>query len=222
MNVLVACEESQEVCKAFRALGHTAYSCDIQRCSGGHPEWHIYGDVLKVMNGFTLFGTQDDTIHDDVLNCGWDLIIAHPPCTYMSNAGACRMYPKKGKIDSKRFEKAMEAKSFFMAFYNANCPRIAIENPVPMRVVGLPEKTQAIQPYQFGHPYTKKTYLWLKGLPHLEPTDIVEPVGPYICGNAEIWKKQAARGKVYGKEKSAKHRSKTFHGIALAMAEQWG
>lgn len=222
MNVLVACEESQEVCKAFRALGHTAYSCDIQRCSGGHPEWHIYGDVLKVMNGFTLFGTQDDTIHDDVLNCGWDLIIAHPPCTYMSNAGACRMYPKKGKIDPKRFEKAMEAKSFFMAFYNANCPRIAIENPVPMRVVGLPEKTQAIQPYQFGHPYTKKTYLWLKGLPPLEPTDIVEPVGTYICGNAEIWKKQAARGKVYGKEKSAKHRSKTFPGIARAMAEQWG
>lgn len=156
MNVLVACEESQEVCKAFRALGHTAYSCDIQRCSGGHPEWHIYGDALKVMNGFTLFGTQDDTIHDDVLNCGWDLIIAHPPCTYMSNAGACRMYPQKGKIDPKRFEKAMEAKAFFMAFYNSDCPRIAIENPVPMRVVGLPEKTQAIQPYQFGHPYTKK------------------------------------------------------------------
>lgn len=233
MRVLVACEESQAVCTAFRELGHEAYSCDIQECSGGHPEWHIQGDALELLNphiqfeglsheyyGIKPFRTMDGEYH--FITGKWDLIIAHPPCTYMSNAGACRMYPQKGKIDPKRFEKAMEAKAFFMAFYNADCPRIAIENPVPMRVVGLPEKTQAIQPYQFGHPYTKKTYLWLKGLPPLEPTDVVEPVGPYICGNAEIWKKQAARGKVYGKEKSAKHRSKTFPGIARAMAEQWG
>lgn len=222
LNVLIACEESQAVCKAFRERGHNAYSCDIQRCSGGKPEWHIMGDVLKVIDGFTLFGTQDDTIHADVLNCGWDLIIAHPPCTYMSNAGACRMYPKKGQIDEERLAKAMEAKAFFMAFYNAKCPKICIENPVPLKVVGLPEKTQVIQPYEYGSPYTKKTYLWLKGLPPLTPTDIVEPLGPYVCGNAEIWKKQAAKGVVYGKEKSAKHRSKTFPGVARAMAEQWG
>lgn len=219
MKVLVACEESQAVTIELRRLGHEAYSCDIQECSGGHPEWHIMGDVLKVVNGKCSFGTQDDTIHEIATN--WDMIIAHPPCTYMSNAGACRMYPRKGQIDEERFAKAMKAKEFFMVFYNANCERICIENPVPLSVVGLPEKTQVIQPYEYGHPYTKKTYLWLKGLPNLKPTNVVEPVGPYVCGNAEIWKKQAAKGVVYGKEKSAKHRSKTFSGWAKAMAEQW-
>lgn len=132
------------------------------------------------------------------------------------------MYPQKGVLDMERYQKAMKAKEFFMEFYNADCERIAIENPIPMKVVGLPPKTQAIQPYEHGDPFTKKTYLWLKGLPDLEPTNIVEPVGPYVCGNAEIWKKQAANGVVYGKEKSAKHRSKTFDGVARAMADQWG
>jgi hypothetical protein len=178
------------------------------------------GDVLKILDGNCLFGTQDDSIHR--IDGKWDLIIAHPPCTYMSNAGACRMYPRKGQIDEERFAKAMKAKEFFMAFYNADCERICIENPVPLSVVGLPEKSQVIQPYEYGHPYTKKTYLWLKGLPHLKPTNIVTPVGPYVCGNSDIWKKQAAKGIVYGKEKSAKHRSKTFSGWAKAMAEQWG
>ena len=220
MNVLVACEESQRVCTAFREKGHNAFSCDIQECSGGHPEWHIMGDALQVINGDCLFGTQDDTIHK--IEGKWDLIIAHPPCTYLTNAGACRMYPKRGEIDPNRFAKAMQAKEFFMAFLNADCDKICIENPVPLSLVELPTKTQIIQPYEFGHPYTKKTYLWLKGLPNLVPTKIVEPVGPYVCGNAEIWKKQAAKGIVYGKEKSAKHRSKTFEGIAKAMAEQWG
>lgn len=228
INVLIACEESQAVCTAFRDLGFIAFSCDIQECSGGHPEWHIKGDVLPLLNredngnnGWhdIYFVTMDEKEHSVEK---WDLIIAHPPCTYMSNAGACRMYPKKGQIDTVRFAKAMEAKEFFMEFYNADCERIAIENPVPLSVVGLPEKSQVIQPYQFGHPYTKKTYLWLNGLPKLTTTDIVEPVGPYVCGNSEIWKKQAAKGVVYGKEKSAKHRSKTFPGIAKAMAEQWG
>jgi hypothetical protein len=210
------------VCVAFREKGHNAYSCDIQQCSGGYPQWHIQGDVLKIINGFVSFQTQDGCIHDDVVDCKWDLLIAHPPCTYMSNAGACRMYPQKGVLDMERYEKAMKAKEFFMEFYNADCERIAIENPIPMRVIGLPPKTQAVQPYEHGDPFTKKTYLWLKGLPDLEPTNIVEPIGPYVCGNAEIWKKQAANGIVYGKEKSAKHRSKTFDGIARAMAEQWG
>ena len=220
MKVLVACEESQTVCKAFRERGHEAYSCDIQEPSGGHHEWHILGDALPLLNGNCEFKTMDGLTHR--ISGKWDLIIAHPPCTYLTNAGACRMYPQKGKIDPNRFAKAMEAKKFFMDFLNADCEKICIENPVPLSVVELPKKTQAIQPYEFGHPYTKKTYLWLKGLPNLVPTNIIEPVGPYVCGNAEIWKKQAAKGVVYGKEKSAKHRSKTFEGIAAAMAEQWG
>lgn len=220
MKVLIACEESQAVCKAFRAKGHEAYSCDIIECSGGHPEWHIQQDVLPLLNGDCTFKTADETEH--CISGKWDMIIAHPPCTYLSNAGACRMYPRKGQIDEARFEKAMQAKAFFMEFYNADCERICIENPIPLSVVELPKKTQAIQPYEYGHPYTKKTYLWLKGLPLLVPTKIVEPAGPYVCGNVEIWKKQAAKGIVYGKEKSAKFRSKTFEGIAAAMAEQWG
>lgn len=203
MRILVACEESQAVTIELRKLGHEAYSCDLIECSGGHPEWHIKADALEL------------------LKMHWDMIIAFPPCTYMTNAGACRKFPKKGQIDPERYQKAMEAKAFFMAFYNAKCERIAIENPVPLSVVDLPLKSQVIQPYEFGHPFTKKTYLWLKGLPELIPTDVVDPVGPYVCGNSEIWKKQAAKGRVYGKEKSAKHRSKTFPGIAKAMAEQW-
>jgi len=204
MRVLVACEESQRVCLEFRKRGHEAYSCDILPCSGGHPEWHIQGDVMPLLE-------QE-----------WDMIIAFPPCTYLSNAGACRLYPKKGQLDKERYAKGLEAKDFFMAFLNADCPRIAVENPVSSKVFDMPPHTQQIQPYQFGHPYTKKTRLWLKGLPKLESTDEVEPIGPYVCGNSEIWKKQAAKGAVVGKEKSAKHRSKTFPGIAKAMAEQWG
>lgn len=219
MKVLVACEESQAVTKELRRLGHEAYSCDIIECSGGHPEWHIQGDALKLINGKCDFQTMDGEHHN--IYDRWDILIAFPPCTYMSKDGACRMFPKKGQIDPERFQKAMEAKSFFMEFLNADCERIAIENPVPLSVVNLPPKTQVIQPYQFGSPFTKKTYLWLKGLPKLEPTQIVEERHPYVCGNSEIWKKQAEKGIVYGKEKSAKHRSKTFPGIAKAMAEQW-
>ena len=219
MKILVACEESQAVTKELRRLGHEAYSCDIIECSGGHPEWHIRWDALALINGNCSFMTCDGEMHR--VDGKWDMLIAFPPCTYMSNAGACRMYPKKGQIDEERFAKAMEAKAFFMAFYNADCERISIENPVPLSVVQLPEKTQVIQPCEFGHPYTKKTYLWLKGLSPLVPTNRVEPVGPYVCGNSEIWKKQAAKGTVYGKEKSAAHRSKKFPGIAKAMAGQW-
>ena len=128
MKILVACEESQAVTIELRKLGHEAYSCDIIPCSGGHPEWHIMGDALKVLDGKCMFGTQDDTIHE--IETRWDMIIAFPPCTYMSNAGACRMFPQKGQIDPERYAKAMKAKEFFMAFYNADCERIAIENPV--------------------------------------------------------------------------------------------
>ncbi len=221
-KVLIACEESQTVCKAFRERGFEAYSCDIIEPSGGHPEWHIKGDALAVINGRCTFRTMDGAEHK--ISGTWDLLIAHPPCTYLSNAGACRLYPRQGQLDMDRYRKGLEGKDFFMQFYNADCERICIENPVPSRVFELPEKTQVIQPYEFGHPYTKKTYLWLKGLPNLAPTDVVQKSDrhPYICGNSGIWKKQAAQGEVYGKEKSAKHRSKTFPNIAAAMAEQWG
>ena len=231
MKVLVACEESQAVCKAFREKGHEAYSCDIIECSGGHPEWHIQGDVLKVINpqrqsipGDSWHGYKFRTM-DGFLHCiegKWDMIIAFPPCTYLSNAGACRLYPTKGQLNIERYEKGLEARAFFMKFINADCDKIAVENPIPSKIFKLPTYTQTIQPYEHGHPFTKKTCLWLKGLQKLKPTSIVEPKGPYVCGNAEIWKKQARNGIVYGKEKSAKHRSKTFPGIAKAMAEQWG
>ena len=219
MKILVACEESQAVTKELRSLGHEAYSCDIIDQSGGHPEWHIKGDALQLINGFCEFETTDGVKHS--VNSRWDLLIAHPPCTYLSNAGACRLYPVKGQLNKERYKKGLEAKAFFMEFIRADCDRIAVENPIPSKVFELPPYTQIIQPYEYGHPFTKKTCLWLKGLPKLMPTDVVDPKGPYVCGNAEIWKKQAQNGIVYGKEKSAKHRSKTFIGIAKAMAIQW-
>ena len=218
LKVLVACEESQRVCTAFRELGHEAYSCDIIKPSGNHPEWHVKGDVLPLLEREREFTTMDGVKHTVDK---WDLIVAHPPCTFLSNAGACRLYPHKGQLDQERYAKGLEAKEFFLKFYNADCEHIAIENPIPSKVFELPPYSQIIQPYEYGHPYTKKTCLWLKGLPNLQPTNIVEPLGGWVCGNAEIWKKQAAKGKVYGKEKSAKHRSKTFEGIAKAIAEQF-
>lgn len=223
MRVLVACEESQAVTVEMRKLGHEAFSCDIIPCSGGHPEWHILGDALRLIDGgCRSFETMDGQIH---VHDGWDLLIAHPPCTYLSNAGAARLYKRfggKSYCELERLNKGFDAKEFFLAFYNADIKKIAVENPVPSGVYRLPPYTQIIQPYEHGHPYTKKTCLWLKGLPKLTPTNVVEPLGPYVCGNAEVWKKQAAKGVVYGKEKDARHRSKTFPGIAKAMAEQWG
>ena len=218
MNVLIACEESQRVCLAFLERGHNAFSCDIQEPSGGRPDRHILGDALKAIQGGQIV-TMDGVTHDIPK---WDLLIAHPPCTYLSNAGACRLYPKSGVLNMERYEKGMQAKAFFLQFLNADCDRIAVENPVPSKVYQMPPYTQIIQPYEYGHPYTKKTCLWLKGLNNLKPTNIVKPIGGYVCGNSEIWKRQAAKGEVVGKEKSAKHRSKTFEGIAAAMAEQWG
>lgn len=202
MRVLVACEESQEVCKAFRAKGHEAYSCDIQECSGGHPEWHIKADALEL------------------LKIKWDLLIAFPPCTYMTNSGAVRMRVG-GVLNEERYQKAMQAKAFFMRFLNADCERIAIENPTPMKIIGLPEYSQAIQPYWFGHPYSKRTCLWLKGLPPLMPTEVLAHHEPYVNGGFKDahgnYKRFQGR-----KERDQKTRSKTFPGIAKAMAEQWG
>ena len=202
MRVLLACEESQAVTKEFRALGHEAYSCDLRPTSGDNPEWHIQGDVLACL--------QDN----------WDMIIGFPPCTYMTNGGAVRMYPTKGQIDKERFGKAMLAKDFFMAIYNASAKHIAIENPKPMKVIGLPDKTQAIQPYQYGDPYSKLTYLWLKGLPHLVPTNVLTEYQPFINGGGGRLNKPQYKGKTFAGGSVA--RSKTFPGIAKAMAMQWG
>lgn len=233
MKILVACEESQAVTIEFRKRGHEAYSCDIEPCSGGHPEWHIQGDVLELLypdmviysfnepdsgEMFGLFRTQSGEMRE--LPNKWDMIIAFPPCTYLSNAGACRLYPTKGVLNQERLEKGNEAKSFFMQFLNADCNKIAIENPVSSTVYQMPKHTQEIQPYQFGHPFTKKTRLWLKGLPELKPTNPVDPVGPYVP--AGTGRKDRTK---YGSAKrgeDSKNKSKTFHGIAVAMAEQWG
>jgi hypothetical protein len=216
MKVLIACEESQRVCIAFRERGHEAYSCDIQDCSGGHPEWHIKGDALEAIRAGAV--TTCDGVSHDIGK--WDLLIAHPPCTYLSNAGACRLYPRKGELDVERYFKGLEAKAFFLAFLNADVPRVAVENPVSSKVFDMPRHSQEIQPYQFGHPYTKKTRLWLRNLPPLEPTEIVAPISPYVPSGTGRKDKRT-----YGAAKrgdDAKERSKTFWGIARAMAEQWG
>lgn len=220
MNVLIACEESQEVCKAFRAKGHTAFSCDIQECSGGHPEWHIMGDVLPLLNGSCEFITADGTGH--AVSGKWDLIIAHPPCTYLSNAGARWLYAG-GELNEERYKKGLDGKAFFMAFLLADCDRIAVENPIPSSVYNLPEYTQIIQPYEYGHPNTKKTCLWLKGLAPLRPTEIVEPVrGRRFQQKNGNWRYSCWEMDQRGGKDRAKERSKTFPGIAQAMAEQWG
>lgn len=151
MKVLVACEESQEVCKAFRAHGHEAYSCDIQKPSGGHPEWHILGDALMALRGGQIV-TMDGVGHEVGK---WDLLIAHPPCTYLSNAGARHLW-KGHELQADRVMLGIQGRDLFMRFWWADIPKICVENPVPSRVFCLPEYTQSIQPYQFGHPYTKK------------------------------------------------------------------
>ena len=216
MKVLVACEESQRVCIAFREQGHEAYSCDIQEPSGGHPEWHILGDALEAIKGGAVT-TMDGMTHEIGT---WDLLIAHPPCTYLTNAGARHLY-KGGLLNQERYAKGLKAKEFFLKFWNADCPKIAIENPVPSRVYELPEKTQVIQPYQFGHPFTKRTQLWLKGLPPLKPTNIVEPERTW-CPSGAYSGKHGERHRGMFTRDRAKNRSKTFPGIAKAMAEQWG
>lgn len=229
MKVLVACEESQAVCIAFRELGHEAYSCDIEECSGGHPEWHMKGDALAILNPSVFaeneragieFFTMDNELHYFV--GGWDMIIAHPPCTYLTNAGA-RWLWAGGNLNMERYTKGLEAKEFFMQFFQADCPRIAIENPVPSAVYELPAYTQIIQPYEYGHPATKKTCLWLKGLPALTPTEVVEPVkGRRFQQKNGNWRYSCWEMDQRGGKDRARERSKTFPGIAKAMAEQWG
>lgn len=218
MRVLVACEESQRVCIEFRRLGHEAYSCDIEPCSGGHPEWHIKADTLAMLDSTLPFITQDCKPH--MLDGKWDMIIAFPPCTYLSNAGARHLW-KGHKLNRERYEKGLSAKEFFMQFYNADCEKIAIENPIPSKIYELPEKSQVIQPYQFGHPYTKRTQLWLKGLPTLEPTEIVEPIATWRPSGSYSHKHGDKHRGMFTTDR-AKNRAKTFEGVAKAMALQWG
>lgn len=206
MKVLIACEESQTVCKAFRERGHEAYSCDIQEPSGGHPEWHIQGDALKVIE------SQQ-----------WDLIIAHPPCTYLTVTGNRWFNVERyGEKAIQRYRDREEAVEFFMAIAEADCEHIAIENPVGIMSSRWRKSDQIIEPWQFGDSYEKKTCLWLKGLPKLIPTNIVNvpPRKTFASGKsmpawyADVWR--------LPKVERAKLRSKTFPGIAKAMAEQWG
>lgn len=204
MKILVACEESQAVTIELRKLGREAYSCDILECSGGHPEWHIQGDVLPLLNGSgdveEYFCTQDNKSHR--LPSRWDMILAFPPCTHLAVSGA-RYFAQK-RADGRQ-QRSIE---FFMAFANADCDRIAIENPIGIMSSQWRKPDQIIQPWQFGHGETKATCLWLRGLHPLVPTDIVDG------REQRVWKMPPSADR-------AKLRSKTYHGIAKAMAEQW-
>lgn len=219
MKVLVACEESQTVCKAFQAKGHQAYSCDIQEPSGGHPEWHICGDVLPLLNGNYDFYTMDGVMHR--IDGKWDLIIAHPPCTYLTLAGNKWFKPEFADRFPDRQKQRKEAVVFFMAIANAYCDKIAIENPVGVMSSQWRKPDQYIEPYMFGDPEKKKTGLWLKGLPLLKPTNIVEPVIIHCKSGANEprWHMETMH---LPKAERSRARSRTFIGIAEAMAEQWG
>lgn len=221
MNVLIVCEESQTVCNAFRALGHEAYSCDVQEPSGGHPEWHILGDALEAVKGGDIV-TMDGQRHDI---CKWELLIAHPPCTYLTSSSAVRLFNADHTVkDWARERKGWEAKEFFMALLRCGVERIAVENPTPLRYFGLPSYSQIIEPYMFGDPWRKRTCLWLRGLPLLQATNMVEARGLWVgstCRRGEAtWKVQSKY--VLNSSRNSKIRAKTFPGIAAAMAEQWG
>ena len=227
MNVLVACEESQRVCTAFREKGHNAFSCDIEPCSGGHPEWHIMQDVIPLLDGRCIFETMDGAEHS--INGKWDLIIAHPPCTYLTVA-ANKLYniEKYGKKAVKRLEDREKAIEFFMAFVNADCERKAIENPIGVISTRYRKPDQIIQPYQFGHPVRKSTCLWLYNLPKLKPTNIVDFECIHSNGKSggysgPSWIVKDENGKIlsYKDPRVAKARSKTYEGVAKAMASQW-
>lgn len=216
MNVLIACEESQTVCKAFRARGHNAFSCDIIEPSGGHPEWHIQEDVTELINGHCVFVTLDGKLHQELSNKKWDLIIAHPPCTFLTVSGNRWFNVEKyGQKALERYAKREQAIKFFMMFVYADCDHIAIENPVGHISTAYRKPDQIINPWQFGHTQQKKTCLWLRGLPKLQETNNVYDKMMTLPKKerAIIWWMGSGH---------AKERSKTFEGIADAMAEQWG
>ena len=200
LRVLIACEESQTVCRAFRELGHEAFSCDLQECSGTNPEWHIKGNAIV-----------------EAYSGNYDLMIAHPPCTFLSRAGARWLFGG-GKLNAERYEQGLYGKAFFEAMLNAPIKYIAVENPLPLKIFKLPKESQVVQPYEYGHEFSKRTHLWLKNLPKLKPTDVKERFVPYLPSNTG----GAKRGqKATFKSISSKESSKTFEGVARAMAVQW-
>ena len=227
MKVLIACECSQTVCKEFRALGHEAYSCDVEPSYGRYPEWHIICDCLDIINGSVSFMTEDGINHS--IGTEWDLIIAHPPCTYLSNAATSKHSLKSSTLEeiNERTVKRVQAQEFFMMIANAKCERIAIENPVGVMSTVYRKPDQIIEPYQFAESendkenyQTKRTCLWLKGLQPLKINDLQRPdikaiYGTWSNGKARCWHERVSTDK-------ARVRSKTFPGIARAMAEQWG
>ena len=221
MRVLVACEESQRVCIAFREKGHKAYSCDIIECSGGHPEWHIKGDCLPLLNGYKKFQTQDGKWH--IIPKKWDMIIAHPPCTFLTVTGNrwfnIEKYGEKAVVREKERQKAIE---FFMKFVNAKCDKIAIENPCGIMSSKWKKPTQIIQPYMFGELMEKKTCLWLKNLPNLKSTDIVKPPERIKFESGKTMPEWYAKLWSLPAKERAALRSKTPWGVARAMAAQWG
>ena len=220
INVLIACEESQRVCIEFRKRGFNAFSCDVVECSGGHPEWHIQLDCGCVLEGAIHFTTCDGNLH---YVYEWDLIIAHPPCTYLTNTGN-RWYSiaKYGDKAKQRLKDRYDSALFFMQFVYATCKHIAIENPIGYMSTFYRKPDQIIHPYMFGDPERKATCLWLKNLPKLEPTNIVEPnIIKYKNGKGTDSPWHMDTMKLPPSER-AKARSKTFHGIAEAMAKQWG
>ena len=210
MKILVACEESQAVTKQLRAKGHEAFSCDLLPCSGGHPEWHFQKSVW------------------DVIDMGWDMMIAHPPCTYLAVSGARWLYNKDGSKNEERWKNQAEALDFVRKLMDAPIDKIAIENPISVISTHIRKPDQIIHPYMFGDKATKSTCLWLKNLPLLTPTDIVDK-GEYkewVCSKTGRKKRQAtwyyeALLKAKTPEERRTLRSKTFEGIAKAMANQW-
>lgn len=235
MKILVACEESQAVTIELRKLGHQAFSCDIIECSGGHPEWHIKGDVLEILNPMTKYDWNDYITFETMdgeehwIEGKWDMIIAHPPCTHLAVSGA-RHFEQKRADGRQR-----EAIEFFCRFLEADCDKIAIENPVGIisgeyiqqhfpdlaEKYSLPRRpSQIVQPYEYGDPSRKATCLWLKGLPILQPTNVVKPeLIEYTCSDGK--KVSFSKDYCHTKGNRGCARSKTYPGIANAMAEQW-
>lgn len=200
INILIACEESQVECKAFRELGFNAYSCDIQKCAGKHPEWHIQGDVTPYLDGLSIFKTMDGKAHK--LRC-WHLIIAHPPCTYLCRLSGVQLF--KGHVrNEERWQKSIEGAKFFYRCLNAKAEYVAVENPVPLKCVGLPRPNFYTCPSWFGHKYTKKTLWWAPKLPPVLPTIIYPNPKCFVT---------YSRGK---------YRSRTFKNVGKEMAKEWG
>lgn len=221
MKVLVACEESQRVTIEFRKLGHEAYSCDLLDCSGNHPEWHIKKDVTLLLNGNCIFYTVDGAEHE--ISGKWDMIVAFPPCTYLTVTGNRWFnYEKYGDKAIQRMLDRNDAIKFFMTIANADCDKIAIENPVGIMSTKWRKPDQIIQPFEYGDAYEKRTCLWLKGLQKLIPTEIVTIPDRVEFKSGKTMAKWYVEAANLSKEQRALVRSKTFPGIAKAMATQWG